>query len=143
MTPAPSVPVRGDALAVGGRASVSRVITASDIALYAGVTADFAPHHIDHAFGKATRFGSVIAHGLFIASLLDGALVALLPGGSLPVSRTFRFTAPVLPGDAITAAVEVTGLAGREVTVQTTCTNQRGEVVVAGTATERLTRRRA
>lgn len=125
---------------VGARGIFSRTITQSDITLYAGLTGDFAPHHVNAEFGKTTRFGTTIAHGLFTASLVDGALAAMFPRGSLSVRRELRFTAPVRPGDTITAVAEVAEVnaTDRMVTLTTTCTNQRGEVVVTGIATERI-----
>jgi acyl dehydratase len=125
---------------VGARGILSRTITQSDITLYAGITGDFAPHHVDVEFGRRTRFGSTIAHGLFTAGLVDGALAALFPQGSLSMRRELRFTAPVHPGDTITATAEVAGVdeTDRVVTLTTTCTNQRGEAVVTGIATERI-----
>ena len=93
---------------VGARGTFSRTITQADIALYAGLTGDFAPHHVDVEFARRTRFGTTIAHGLFTASLVDGALAALFPRGSLSVRRELRFTAPVRAGDTITAVAEVT-----------------------------------
>ena len=124
----------------GARGTFSRTITHSDIALYAGITGDFAPHHVNAAYARATRFGAAIAHGLFTASLVDGALAALFPQGTLPVRRELRFTAPVRPGDTLTALAEVVEVdeGGWVVTLATTCTNQEGEVVVIGTATERV-----
>jgi phosphate acetyltransferase len=126
--------------AVGARGTFSRTITQSDITLYAGITGDFAPHHVDAEFGRTTRFGTTIAHGLLTASLLDGALVPLFPQGSLSVRRELRFTAPVRPGDTITAVAEVAEVdaSGQVVTLATTCTNQRGEPVLTGTVTERI-----
>ena len=125
---------------VGARGTFSRTITQSDITLYAGITGDFAPHHVDAEFGRKTRFGSTIAHGLFTAGLVDGALAALFPQGSLSMRRELRFTAPVRAGDTITAIAEVAGVdaTDRVATVTTTCTNQRGEAVVTGIATERI-----
>ncbi len=124
----------------GARGTFSRTITQSDIALYAGITGDFAPHHVNAEYAKMTRFGTTIAHGLFTASLVDGALANLFPQGSLPVRRELRFSAPVRPGDTITAIAEVVDAdgPGRTVTLTTMCTNQRGEVVISGVATERV-----
>lgn len=124
----------------GARGTFSRTIGQSDIALYAGLTGDFAPHHVSAERGKATRFGTTIAHGLFTGSLVDGALADLFPGGTLPMRRELRFTAPVRPGDTITAVAEVIEVAegGRVIALTTVCTNQRGEVVVSGVATERV-----
>lgn len=124
----------------GARGSFTRTITQSDIALYAGITGDFAPHHVNIEYARATRFGTTIAHGLLTASLVDGALAALYPQGTLPVRRELRFTAPVRPGDTITALAEVVEVdeGGDVVTLTTVCTNQQGEVVVSGTATARV-----
>ena len=133
--PDPSTPIR-----IGARSVFSRTITQADLALYAGITGDFAPHHVNTEYAKRTRFGTTIAHGLLTASLVDGALAALFPQGSLSVRRELRFTAPARPGDTITATAEIVEVeeAGPVVTLTTMCTNQQGEVVVSGTATERI-----
>ena len=122
---------------VGEKASFSRTITEADIMAYAGLSGDFNPVHVDDEYAKTTRFGSRIAHGLLTTGLISNVLGMKLPGpGSIYLSQTLKFTAPVRIGDTVTATVEV--LSYREdkrvLTVKTDCTNQRGELVLTGEA---------
>ncbi len=123
---------------VGQRASLSRTITDDDIGAFARLTGDHNPLHVDDAFAVRSRFGRRVAHGLLSAGLISAVLGMRLPGpGAIYLQQTFRFVRPVYPGDTITATVEVTayredrGLA----TLRTTCTDQRGEIVLDGEAT--------
>lgn len=124
-------------LKIGDSASFQKTITADDIERFAELTGDRNPVHLDDDFARRTRFGRRIAHGMLGASLISAALAQELPGpGTIYLSQTLRFEAPVYPGDTITARVEVTGVRQDRpiVTLATTCTNQRGEVVISGEA---------
>jgi 3-hydroxybutyryl-CoA dehydratase len=128
-----------EAFAVGDRATFTKTITDADLLLFAGVSGDQYPLHVDEEYAKHTRFGRRIAHGLLTASLFSATNGMLLqrPGG-VSVAQTLHFRAPVYPGDTITATSEVTALipARRRLRVRTTCVNQHGEVVVEGEAIE-------
>lgn len=124
-------------LKVGDAAELTRTITDEDVRAFAELTGDHNPVHLDEEYAKGTRFGRPIAHGMLGASLISALLANELPGrGAVYLSQTLRFTAPVFPGDAVTARVVVKALREDKpvVTLETVCTNQRGERVVEGEA---------
>lgn len=121
----------------GQSASFSRTITETDFVMFAGISGDYNPVHVDQEYAKDTRFGKRISHGLLTASLLSRLLGMHLPGvGSIYKSQTMQFKAPVFIGDTITATatVEEFNEERGKVTLLTECTNQHGEVVLTGTA---------
>jgi 3-hydroxybutyryl-CoA dehydratase len=125
------------ALTVGDGAEVSKTINDEDVRAFAELTGDRNPVHLDEEYAAATRFGRRIAHGMLGASLISTVLASELPGpGSVYLSQTLRFTAPVFLGDTVTARVTVKQVREDKpvVTLETVCTNQRGERVVEGEA---------
>ena len=128
-----------EAFAVGDRATYTKRITEADVQRFARLSGDRYPVHVDEEYAKTTRFGRRIAHGMLTASLISTANGLLLqrPGG-ISVSQTLHFRAAVYPGDTITAASEVIEVipSQRRLRCRTTCTNQRGEVVIDGEAIE-------
>lgn len=122
---------------IGATASLSRQITADDISAFAEVTGDLNPVHTDEDFARRTRFGRRIAHGMFAASLLSALLGNDLPGkGSVYLSQTLQFLAPVYLGDTVTARVTVTYIREDKpvVTLETVCENQSGDTLIRGEA---------
>ena len=92
----------------GQQASCSKTITETDFVLFAGLSGDFNPIHIDHEYAKQTRFNQRIAHGLLTSSLLSQLLGIHLPGkGSVYMEQTIKFTAPVFIGDTIEIAADI------------------------------------
>jgi len=129
--------MRFDELHLGQQAAVSKVIEEADIDAFAALTGDSNPVHLDEAFAATTRFGGRIAHGMLSAGLFSTVLGMKLPGtGAIYLGQTLRFTAPVRPGDTVTATAEVVELVPekRRVRLRTTATNQRGETVIDGEA---------
>ncbi len=128
-----------DAFRVGDAATFTKTITDADLVLFAGVTGDNYPVHVDDEYAKTTRFGKKIAHGMLTASLLSttNGLLLQRPGG-ISVAQTLRFRAPVYVGDTITARTEIVEIVAekRRFRCATTCTNQHGVVVVDGEAIE-------
>ncbi len=124
---------------VGYKTTHAKTITEADIVLFAGVSGDFNPVHINEEHAKKTVFGGRIAHGVIAISLISAA-VAKLPGLVILMNHSSRFLRPVRIGDTITAASEVTEVRKDKgiVTVKNTCTNQKGEVTVEGETTVRL-----
>jgi phosphate acetyltransferase len=127
-----------DELKVGDSASLVRLVTAGDIALFAAVSGDVNPAHLDAVYAAHDRFGHVVIHGMWTASLISALLGTELPGpGTIYLEQNVRFRKPVAPGDTVTARVTVSekrpdkGL----VVLDTTCINQLGEEVLSGTAT--------
>ena len=122
---------------VGARASRTKTITDADIRAFAAASGDTNSIHLDEEYAKTTRFGRRIAHGMLTASLISAVLGNDLPGlGTIYLSQTLAFKAPVYLGDTLTATVEVTAFRSekRIATLRTTCTNQEGTLVLEGEA---------
>jgi 3-hydroxybutyryl-CoA dehydratase len=95
-------------LEVGMSAFYSRTMTEADIVLFAGISGDFNPLHLNREFSEQTRFGGCIAHGMLTASLISTVVGTKLPGpGAIYLSQSLRFTAPVRAGDTVTARAHV------------------------------------
>ena len=125
-------------LKVGDAASFAKTVSESDIYLYAGITGDFNPAHVNEAYAKGTFFKTRIAHGLLTAGFISAILANQLPGpGTIYLKQDLSFLAPVHIGDTITARVEIIELITekKRVRLKTTCSNQDGVVVLSGEAT--------
>ena len=120
----------------GDAATFSKTITEADIALFAGVSGDTYPLHLDAEYAKTTRFGARIAHGLLSASLLSTVNAQLLGTGGMYVEQTLRFRRPVFIGDTLTARTELVEIDAvkRRLHCATTVLNQHGKVVIDGAA---------
>jgi 3-hydroxybutyryl-CoA dehydratase len=125
------------ALQVGDTAAQTKTITDADIHTFADLVGDHNPVHLDDDYARNTRFGRRIAHGMLSASLISAVLANQLPGeGTVYLSQTLQFVAPVFPGDTVTARVTVTKVREDKgiVTLATLCTNQRDEPLIKGEA---------
>jgi acyl dehydratase len=123
--------------AVGEKASRTRLVSARDIELFTELTGDRNPLHYDEEAAAASRFGGIIVQGGITSGLLNAVVAEDLPGpGSVFLHVDWKFTAPVSPGDEITAEVEA--LEVREdkpiTKLRTTVAKQDGTVVLDGTA---------
>jgi len=126
-----------DQLKIGDAAEFGKTVSESDIYLYAGVTGDFNPAHINEAYAGKTFFKTRIAQGMLTAGFISGLLGVSLPGpGTVYIRQELDFLAPVHIGDTITARVEVIEILGEKnrATFRTTCVNQDGAMVVDGKA---------
>lgn len=125
-----------DEIRIGDSAQVAKTITETDCYLYAGITGDFNPQHLDQEYAKTTIFNGRIVHGMLTAGLISRLLGMELPGmGSIYLSQECRFTAPVYFNDTITAKVEVVEIIeNKRVKLSTRCFNQRNEMVLDGFA---------
>ena len=124
-------------LSVGDAAEMSKTITDEDVRAFAELTGDHNPVHLDEAYAATTRFGRRIAHGMLSASLVSAVIANHLPGrGSVYLSQTLQFVAPVFLGDTVTARVAVMKVREDKpiITLETICTNQRGEQLLKGEA---------
>lgn len=122
---------------VGQQGSLRRTITEADVVLFAGVTGDMNPMHIDEITAGASRFGRRIAHGMIAAGLISAVLGTRVPGpGTVYLKQNLSFRRPIYIGDTVTAIVEVTALREDKpiVTLDTRVINQEGEVCVEGEA---------
>ena len=123
-------------LAVGQKASFGKTITEADIVLFAAVTGDTNPMHLNAEYAAGTIFKERIAHGMLAAGLITKVLGTQLPGpGTIYLSQTLKFRAPVRIGQTVTATVEVAALHPdrHRATLRTVCT-VRGEPVLDGEA---------
>ncbi len=126
-----------DELKVGDAAEFTKTVSESDVYLYAGVTGDLNPAHIDEEYAKKTFFKTRIAHGMLSAGFLSTVLGNRLPGpGSIYISHDLRFLAPVRIGDTITARAEVIEIIPEKnrARLATFCLNQDGAKVLDGEA---------
>jgi acyl dehydratase len=126
-----------DQLQVGEEASFAKTITETDVYLFAGISGDFNPLHLNEAFAKQTPFKTRIAHGAVPQSLMARVLGMMLPGlGTVLVEITCRFKAPTHFGDTITATARVAEKLEekRWVRMALTWTNQREETIAEGEA---------
>lgn len=124
-------------LSLGQTARFSKTITEADILMFAAVSGDTNPVHIDAEHAAGTMFKERIAHGMLSAGLISAVLGTRLPGpGTIYMGQTLKFRAPVKIGDTVTAVVEVTALdpAKRRATLSTTCLVG-GKPVIEGEAT--------
>jgi len=124
-------------LKVGDKAEFSKTITETDVYLYAGVTGDLNPAHINEEYAKKTFFKTRIVHGMLLAGLISGVLGNKLPGpGTIYIRQEMTFLAPVRIGDTITATVEILEIMAdaKRVRARTTCVNQEGMLVLDGEA---------
>lgn len=126
-----------DELKVGDRAQFAKTVSESDIYLYAGVTGDFNPAHINEEYAKTTFFETRIVHGMLTGGFISTVIGNQLPGyGTIYIRQELNFLAPVRIGDTITAQVEVLEIMTekKQVRLKTTCFNQEEKTVLDGEA---------
>ncbi len=133
-----------DALRVGDSHRVSKTIGESDVYLFAGITGDHYPIHVNEEFAKGTRYKARIAHGALTVGMLSAAIGGLSlrvpPPGVISVRYEVSFTAPVYFGDTITTEVTVAEKheERNEVVLRAVATNQRGETVMEGRTLQKI-----
>ncbi len=121
-------------LQIGMSASIAKTVTEADIVLFAGVSTDVNPMHLNEEWAKTTQFGGRIAHGMLSAGFISAVLANKLPGpGTVYMSQTLKFRAPVRIGDTVTATVTVREIVveKRRCTLDTVCTVN-GKTVIEG-----------
>ncbi|MGX5220166.1 MaoC family dehydratase [Pseudomonas segetis] len=125
-----------DELEVGQKASYSKTVEERDVQLFAAVSGDNNPVHLDAQFAAESMFKERIAHGMFSGALISAAVACELPGpGTIYLGQTMRFTLPVKLGDTLTVQLEILEkLPKFRVRIATRVVNQRGEMVVDGEA---------
>jgi 3-hydroxybutyryl-CoA dehydratase len=135
-----------DEIRVGESAEFAKTITEADIVIYAGLTGDFNPMHMNAEFAKKTHFGERVAHGPISLGLIAPVIGMQLPGpGCILLSLSGDFKAPVKIGDTVTARAEVAEKLAEKKTIRLALsfTNQRGEEVISGEAVVSPTRARS
>jgi 3-hydroxybutyryl-CoA dehydratase len=123
---------------VGDRASITKTVTETEVNLFAQITGDVNPVHIDEEYARQTMFKGRVAHGMLTASFISTVLGTVLPGAnSAYLKQELVFRGPVKIGETVTATVEVIEKIERRnwIVLHTTVQNQDGVVVVDGKAT--------
>lgn len=126
-----------DEIQIGDSASLKRVLTTEDIQLFAVMSGDVNPAHLDEEFAKSDMFHKIIAHGMWGGSLVSTVLGTQLPGpGTIYLNQTFSFRRPVAVGDEITVTVTAVKKDDEKkwVTFDCQCINQAGKPVIVGEA---------
>ena len=135
MTTLANVPY--DQLEVGQTATYQRTLTERDLVLFATVSGDHNPIHINPEYAQSTQFGERIAHGMWTGSLVSAALAMILPGpGGVYRSQELKFLRPVKLNDTVTVKLEVLDKCDRtgRATIQSNVVNQHDQFVVKGKA---------
>lgn len=129
---------------VGDKASRCKTVLEQDVRLFAEVSGDFNPLHLDEEYASSTCFKQRIAHGMLVGGILSAVLANDLPGpGTIYLSQTINFKAPVFLGDSIVAEVEVIEKMQhtKRLRLKTVCIKQGGRVVVEGEAVVQMDER--
>ena len=127
-----------DEIKLGDRASMDRTLTQADIQLFAVLSGDVNPQHLDTEFAASTRFLGIIAHGMWGGALISAVLGTRLPGpGTVYLNQTLAFLHPVRVGDTLTVTVTVTARdeTKKQLLLDCACVNQDGKKVIEGVAT--------
>lgn len=122
---------------IGDSASLTKTFSDEDVRSFAEISGDKNPVHLDNEFAAQTQFKKRLVHGMLTAGLISAVLGTELPGpGSIYLSQSINFRAPVFIGDTITATVTVTKMREGKpiVTLETVCKNQDEVVVLKGEA---------
>jgi 3-hydroxybutyryl-CoA dehydratase len=123
-------------LSVGMTACHGRTVTEADVVLFAGVSGDSNPVHMNELYAARTMFKGRIVHGMLSASFISTAIASRLPGpGSIYLSQNLKFRAPVRAGDTVEARVTITDIVREKnrVMLRTVCTVG-DKVVIEGDA---------
>jgi 3-hydroxybutyryl-CoA dehydratase len=129
--------MRFEQLEIGQTAEFTKTISNDDVMRFAEITGDFNPVHVDEAAAANSPFGGRVVHGMLTAGLISAALAGKLPGsGSIYLSQTLKFMAPVRIGETVTVHVRVIELLvpKRRVRLSTVCRTETGETVLEGEA---------
>jgi phosphotransacetylase/acyl dehydratase len=121
----------------GDSASIARILTAADLELFAVVSGDINPSHLDPVYAKTDLFHRVVAHGMWGGGLISAVLGTKLPGpGTVYLSQSLQFVAPIGIGDTITATVTAREKRVEQlrITFDCRCVNQAGLAVITGVA---------
>lgn len=124
---------------IGSKASFSKTISESDVYLFAGITGDLNPVHINKSEAKKTIFKERVAHGILVSGLISNVIGMQLPGpGTIYLEQHLRFLKPVIIGDTVTAVVTLISILNAEkgiLKLSTDIFNEERELVITGEAT--------
>jgi 3-hydroxybutyryl-CoA dehydratase len=144
MSDLPQKPSRADFhVSIGETVKFSKTVSESDIYLFAGITGDFAPHHVNEEYMRASAFGQRIVHGALLVGFMATPSTMIIARcvekgiDETPVSLGFdriRFVKPVFIGDTVTVVYSIATIdhEKRRTTAKIEVSNQRGEVVAVG-----------
>jgi len=127
-----------DELEVGMTATYNKTVSEDDIKLFAILSGDTNPIHLDEEYARTTPFGGCIAHGAICAIIISAAVATCFPGpGSIYAGQEMRFKKPVRPGDTLTAHLKLVEKKrrGNIVLIENEIKNQNGETVFLGLST--------
>lgn len=122
---------------IGQKASLEKVFTDEDVKTFAKISLDTNPVHLNEAYAENTIFKGRIVHGFLSGSLISAIIGTIMPGeGTIYLNQTMNFRKPVRIGEKIRATVEVVGIKEEKniLTLNTYCENERGEIVIEGSA---------
>ncbi|KUO65403.1 MAG: hypothetical protein APF80_06515 [Alphaproteobacteria bacterium BRH_c36] len=126
-----------DEIELGQSAALTRTLSRADIDMFAAMSGDVNPAHMDEEFASSDIFHKFIAHGMWGGALISAVLGTELPGpGTIYLGQSLRFLRPIFLGDTVTVRVTVRGKNGNRHRVELDCElkNQDGNVVIEGTA---------
>jgi acyl dehydratase len=126
-----------DEISIGQTATFSRTLEEDYLTLFAAVSGDVNPVHLDAEYAATSMFKERIGHGAWTGGVISAALALELPGpGTIYLGQSLSFRAPVKVGDTITVNLEVTGKRDDKkfVTIACTAVNQHGTTVAKGSA---------
>lgn len=127
-----------DEIKLGDKCFTEKTITETDIYLFAGITGDLNPAHINQLEAEKSMFKGRIAHGMLVSGLISAVLGMQLPGpGTIYLGQELKFLSPVKIGDTIKAEAEVIEIIAdkNRIKLKTSCYNQDGKMVIDGIAT--------
>lgn len=123
---------------IGTKDSVTKTISETDVYLFAGISGDFNPVHVNRVEAKKSVFSKQIVHGILVGGLLSNVIGMKLPGpGTIYMEQNLKFLKPVYIGDTITACAEISEIINETKNIlrmSTKCINQNNELVVDGYA---------
>ncbi|XSG74136.1 MaoC family dehydratase [Herpetosiphon llansteffanensis] len=125
------------AYTIGQSARLRKTITEADIILFAGISGDANPVHIDEVAARESRFGRRIAHGMLGAGLISAVIGMHLPGpGTIYLNQSLAFRSPIYIGDTVTAYAEIKSLRDDKpiATLMTQLLNEEGKTLIEGEA---------
>lgn len=125
-----------DELELGDTATYTRSLTEDQIILFAAMSGDVNPVHLDEAYAEGTMFKGRIAHGMWSGALISAAVATVMPGpGSIYLEQSMKFRRPVKIHDTLTVTLEILEKQSRNrVRIGTSVRNQNNELVVDGEA---------
>lgn len=123
-------------LKIGDKTQFSKSISEEEVIMFAKISGDDNPIHLDEEYAKNSIFKQKIVHGFLVGSLISAAIGKNLPGnGTIYLNQSMKFLAPVFINEVITAYIEVLDFPkGNQVVLSTICKNQDQKIVIEGTA---------